>query len=164
LVGAIDGIDAAIRQLREAIFGLHAVPQEVDVAEAVTELADEKTETLGFRPMVHVGTMPDDLSSTLSHEALQVVGEALSNIARHANASAAKIEVEAVRGWLALTISDNGRGIAGSYDGPQDGLAGEGLSNMEERAKDLGGRFHVGPGAGGGTRIDWAAPLTAALP
>lgn len=166
LIGAVEGIDAAIHQLREAIFGLHTVPQRIALAEAISTLADEKAESLGFSPIVQVGPLPEDLAPTLAHEAVQVVGEALSNVAKHANASAAKIEATTDPGpdgdhsWLVICISDNGQGMGNGSAGEQlDGLTGRGLANMEERAKGLGGRCHVGPGSGGGTRIEWAVPM-----
>ena len=173
--GAVEGIDASIRQLREAIFGLNIIPDSVALAESIEAIVEDRDETLGFRPIVEVGQLPDDLSQDVRHEILQVLGEALSNIAKHANATAATIAVhvggaadadqdpgaDGERAWLTVTVTDNGQGVSrSSIDRPSSTLTGRGLENMRKRADDLSGRFHVGPGAGGGTRIEWKVPLS----
>ncbi len=169
--GAVEGIDASIRQLREAIFGLNAIPDRLALAESIEAIAEDRTETLGFRPIVEVGQLPDDLSPDIRHEILQVLGEALSNVAKHANATAATIAVMVQidadpdtggdREWMGVTVTDNGQGVSQrSVDRSSPGLTGRGLENMRKRADDLSGRFHVSPGPGGGTRIEWRVPLS----
>ena len=156
---AVEGIDMAIRQLREAIFGLHAVPDHLALAHSVEALAEDRLEALGFVPTIDVGPLPDDLSSEVRHEILQVLGEALSNVAKHANATAATVTVRCDEGWITITVTDNGRGMhQRGEERPEPGLTGRGLENMRRRADDLNGRFHLGPGDGGGTRISWEIP------
>lgn len=164
--GAVEGIDAAIRQLREAIFGLHAMPQHLVLGQTITALADEKADSLGFVPLVEVASMPDDLSTELCHETTQVVSEALANVAKHAEASAATVVLAVVGDALVVTVTDNGTGIrampqetANDTDDQSNELTGRGLLNMGHRAESLGGSFHVGPGSGGGTKIEWRVPL-----
>src|SRR5690348_3137192 len=74
---------------------------------------------------------------------LAVLREALSNVARHANATAVRVSVHAGSA-VSLRVEDNGVGIA-------PGAARGGLLNMAERAHDLGGSFSAGPGPDGGT-------------
>ncbi|MGB5757526.1 MAG: response regulator, partial [Acidimicrobiales bacterium] len=159
VIGAVEGIDAAISELREAIFGLHAVPRNIAIAHAVEDVAEDVAEALGFMPIVEVGSMPEDLSPTIQHEAIQIISEALSNVARHAGATATKVVVETDDGVLVVSVTDNGRGIGASGVTSNDDLTGHGLVNMAERASQLAGRFHLGPGPGGGTRIEWRVPL-----
>jgi signal transduction histidine kinase len=164
---SIDGIDAAIHQLREAIFGLHAVPQHLAFGQTIAALVDDKAESLGFQPLLEVGPMPDDLTEELRHETSQVISEALANIIKHAEASATRVVVAVEKDALVVTVTDNGRGVNHLMDGGNiqnptaaaRALTGRGLQNMEKRAEDLGGSFHLGPGAGGGTRIEWRVPL-----
>lgn len=165
--GAVEAIDAAIRQLREAIFGLHAIPEELALAQAIGELAEEKAAALGFEPIVEVGPLPEDLPVGIRHEAVQIVSEGLSNVVKHAQASATRVVVEAEGRELVVSVTDNGRGVAVGADQSGDGQdperpgknGGQGLRNMRERAASLEGRFHIGPGPGGGTRIEWRVPL-----
>lgn len=164
ILQAVEGIDAAIRQLREAIFGLHAIPERIAIGQAITTLADEKAPTLGFDPIVEVGAVPDDIAPAVRHEVIQIVSEALSNVAKHAEATACLISVqlnqEPIVPELVVTVTDNGQGMAGARRGRlADERRGHGLVNMEQRAEELGGRFRLGPGAGGGTKIDWRVPL-----
>ncbi len=159
---AIEGIDVAIRELREAIFGLHAVPQHLALAKAITELAEESAGTLGHRPIVDVANVPDTLPISIRREAIQIVREGLANVAKHADATATTVEVDVEQGDLLVVVIDNGRGLPGdARPRSADALTGRGLTNMEERAGSLNGRFRVGPGPGGGTRIEWRVPLTA---
>ncbi len=171
---AVENIDGAILQLREAIFGLHAMPPGVELGQLIQSLAVEKAEVLGFDPVVEVAPMPADLPDLLRHEAIQVVNEGLSNVIKHAKASAATVSIRIDDGLLVVTVTDNGVGPARSkppFDGSgsepetsafepaQSELTGHGLKNMAQRAADLGGQFHTGPGPGGGTRIDWRVPV-----
>lgn len=160
VLGAVEGIDSAIRQLREAIFGLHSLPPSRALADAIDQLAADKAEALGFLPLVEVGPIPADLSPNIQHEAIQIISEGLSNIAKHARATASKIIVETVDDALLVTVTDNGRGLTSPLDGPdRNGFTGHGLVNMSQRAADLDGHFHIGPGPGGGTKIEWHVPL-----
>jgi signal transduction histidine kinase len=165
---AVEDIDGAIHQLREAIFGLHAIPSGVQLGEAIAALAADKVEALGFQPVVEVGPLPDDLPDPLWHEALQVVNEGLSNVIKHARATTAIVEVEVDDDCLVVTVTDNGVGpsvVRRPTDGQHGGddtpsMTGHGVNNMAGRAADLNGQFHIGPGPGGGTRIDWRVPLS----
>ena len=60
---------------------------------------------------------------------------------------------------LGLVVFDNGCGVAAD-----ESVAGQGLRNMRERARRLGGRLTVEPVAGGGTRVALAVPLDAEYP
>jgi signal transduction histidine kinase len=79
--------------------------------------------------------------------------EALSNIARHAQATRADIEFD-VGEIIVLRISDDGIGID-----PHCIHEGRGLRNMATRAEVLGGTLLVRPGANGGTRVECILPL-----
>ena len=94
----------------------------------------------------------------LSDDVVAIVREGLSNIARHAHATAATVCVD-VSGWgksgrVRITINDDGRGIEPSR------TRNSGLANMAERARRHHGSFDTDTGDGGvGTQIRWIAPL-----
>ena len=157
---AVKSIDSAIRQLREAIFGLHAIPEELALAQAITDLANDKAEALGFQPIVEVESLPDDLPSGIRHEAVQIVSEGLSNVVKHAQATATRVTVAHEADQLVVTVTDNGRGVEPRASAARGNGEGQGLRNMQERAASLDGWFHIGPGPGGGTRIEWRVPLS----
>lgn len=109
-------------------------------------------ESLGFAPAVSLEglldtAVPDDMGEQL----LAVLGEALSNAARHARATKVTVTVEA-RMDLTLRVVDDGVGV-------EPGGRRGGLRNMAERAESLGAACTVGPGDKGGTVVEWLVPL-----
>ena len=82
-----------------------------------------------------------------------VLREALSNVARHAAASTVELEVQVVGDELRVRVSDDGLGIA------PDHRRGNGLDNIETRARDHRGGSTILPRSGGGTVVTWWAPL-----
>ncbi len=82
-------------------------------------------------------------------EILNIVREALSNCARHAHATQAAVSIRMKDTRVRVSIQDDGIGFA-----PAPGLSrGYGLTNMETRAKKLGGTLHVQSKVGKGTQI-----------
>jgi signal transduction histidine kinase len=81
-----------------------------------------------------------------------VLREALSNAARHAQASKVDVEVSVDGSHAKLTVIDDGVGI------PAKGRR-SGLANLAERAEQLGGSFGTHPGADHGTVLTWSVPL-----
>jgi signal transduction histidine kinase len=84
----------------------------------------------------------------------RIVQEALTNVARHANASRVTIFLRAENGNIHLTVSDNGRGLT---DAPNH--TGMGLTGMRARARSAGGDCAISSTTGGGVTIDVSAPL-----
>lgn len=81
-----------------------------------------------------------------------VCAEALSNVAKHAGASKAVVDVGEEDGFVIATVTDNGRGGADPH--------GSGLRGLADRVEALGGRFSVVPGLSGGTMVTTRMPLT----
>lgn len=86
----------------------------------------------------------------------RVVQEALTNVARHAQASHVKVRFALEPQWVRVRIEDDGRGIAGE---PVPHL---GLLGMRERVSALGGTLTVAGATGAGLRIEAAIPRAAA--
>ena len=87
---------------------------------------------------------------------LRIVGEALSNAARHAEASTVDISLDHRSGRLRVAVSDDGRG----FDAEAERLAarGFGLRTMRERANLVGGDVRFVSEPGRGTRVEIAMP------
>jgi signal transduction histidine kinase len=96
----------------------------------------------GMRVQLDVGEL-GEVSPAVGHAAYRIVQEALTNVARHSGASAARIAVGRDDRALAIEVSDDGRGAG-------DAPPGNGLSGMRERARALGGAMSTGPGEHGG--------------
>jgi two-component system sensor histidine kinase UhpB len=101
------------------------------------------------------GRVDDDTALTL----LRLVQESLTNVARHAGASAVAVSLTLNAEGLNLVVSDNGRGLqqpaapAGRY----------GLAGMHERVAALCGHFSLERPADGGLRVCATLPYDAAL-
>ena len=79
----------------------------------------------------------------------RIAQEAVSNAVRHSRARNIRITLEQENGETALTIEDDGAGLA--RDASQAG--GMGLRTMRYRAGLIGGKLEVGPGPSGGTLV-----------
>jgi signal transduction histidine kinase len=91
--------------------------------------------------------------------AYRIAQESLTNVARHSGASRVDISMRAEEGDLLLSVEDDGKGLAPEQLGESKGL---GVIGMRERASLIGGTLSIGPGAGGGVRIELRIPLPAA--
>jgi signal transduction histidine kinase len=98
--------------------------------------------------------IPDELPdiavpAEVRNSLFMVTKEALNNVAKHANASELRIKLELVDRELRLCFEDNGRGFSPS----QDRKEGHGLTNMQNRLRDLGGECRIESAPGEGTTI-----------
>jgi len=94
------------------------------------------------------------LGADMRREIYLVFKEAVNNIMRHADCTQAEIDFSRERDWLALRVRDNGKGMPVSASG-----AGQGLLNMQARAKALGGEVRIASASGQGTTVAMRVPL-----
>ncbi|WP_300677571.1 GAF domain-containing protein [Nocardioides sp.] len=153
LDGVVDELDGVIRELRRTVFDLRRVGDSDDVQSEVTRLVARFESSLTFRPRVSfAGPVRWRVGPDLVAEVVAVVSEGLSNVARHAVATTAYVEVAIVGHDLVLRVADDGGGLP-------DGVRLSGLSNLAERARARGGDFRVGPREPRGTELVWQVPL-----
>ena len=81
-----------------------------------------------------------------------LVSESLTNIAKHARASSARVEIARQDGRLVVEVSDDGIGAAASE-------RGSGLRGLTDRVEALGGELRICSPSGGGTRLRAEIPL-----
>ncbi len=156
---AVDALDETIREIRSSIFALQTRPEvkPPGLRARILQVADEMTGVLGFPPVLQLaGRVDDELPDEVVDHLLGVLREALANTARHSGASQVDVHVRRTAAELSLTVRDNGSGIKNT--GRRSGL-----SNLEWRARELGGSFQVGLAATGGTELDWRVPLAGAI-
>jgi signal transduction histidine kinase len=149
---AVDDLDQTIRDIRTTIFELQH-RQGGSVRSLVRALVKEYAPVLGFTPTVRIlGPVDTTVASGLSEQLLAVLREALSNIARHAVADQAEVEIAASPSEVVLTVTDNGTGL------PADRVE-SGLRNARRRASAQGGVLELLPGEPGGTIFRWRVPV-----
>ncbi len=156
---AVDAMDETIKDIRATIFALQArdAPAGPDLRGDIVALVDEMTDMLGFAPSLRLGAgLGAGVSSEVADQALAALREALSNAARHAQASQVDVTVDvSPDGTLTVLVTDDGTGI------PANGRR-SGLRNLARRAEKLGGELRIEPADPGaappGTRLEWRVP------
>jgi signal transduction histidine kinase len=153
----VDDLDKTIADIRAVIFSLQARGQDQRSLRArVMDVVDEMTEAHGMTSSVQLDDRLDhEVPAEIGEHMLYALREALSNAARHGNASHVDVTVLA-GGTLSLLVQDNGTGI-------KDTTHRSGLDNLAQRAERYGGTLTVGA-AGRGTELRWEVPLPTASP
>lgn len=137
---AITELDNVIRDVRSYIFELH--PKEMDekgLMTAIRGLArDLEVNTLAHVAIDLNESVCREIASEVQAEMIQITREILANVARHAAASEVAIRIKGEAGTAELSIEDNGVG----FD-PKSVARGFGLTNIEERARRIGGKVEI---------------------
>jgi signal transduction histidine kinase len=157
---AVDELDQTIREVRSTIFALHNSSDGGGLRSQVLQEVAAGSNALGFEPTVRFdGPIDSSVSESVREHVIAALREALSNCARHADATQVRISLSVEADEVVLIVTDNGRGIPGEL-GRRSGLA-----NLERRADTSGGGFAVEPasdaeGSAKGTRVIWRAPTS----
>ena len=173
---SLASIDEAVRQIRAIVHNLREPDSNVGLVERIRRESSLSRSFLGFAPSLlisvdgqsvneqkecedhRVELLNSRVDDSRSDDAVAIVREGLSNIARHAHATAGAVNVElqgsGKTGRLTVSVSDDGIGIDPAH------TRNSGLANMAERARLNGGTFTIGTGLEGkGTKITWSVPL-----
>lgn len=151
---SIDTIDRIITEIRTAIFGLqHGPADDHALHDQVLSVAESVAPSLGFDPKICVEGPLEDLPAAVAEHLVPTVREALTNVARHAEASSATVSVIVTRRRVRVEVNDDGDG----FDQPPQRRSG--LGNIARRAALLGGESSITCGEGG-TTLTWSVPLT----
>jgi signal transduction histidine kinase len=138
----------AMAELRDLARGVHpAVLAEGGLRPALRGLARRSAVPVALEVRVE-GRLPEQVETA----AYFAVAEALTNAAKHANATAVTVAVEVHDRVLRVRVSDDGRGGA-------DPGAGSGLVGLKDRVEALGGRFSVQTAPDAGTTVHAELPL-----
>ncbi|MEX1113797.1 MAG: two-component regulator propeller domain-containing protein [Akkermansiaceae bacterium] len=99
------------------------------------------------------------LDSNQRHSIFLAFKESLTNVVRHSQAGAVVIRISVGDGELNVAVEDNGNGLVNPAAETADGLI-----NMSERLKNLGGRCVITSGPSGGTSVHFLLPITGTPP
>ena len=155
---AIEGLNSTIRDIRTYIMDLR--PRQFrgeNLRDSLQRLIDETRLNTHLEISLNG---PEDgeliLPTVIATALFHICQEALANIAKHAQAKHAKINLWTAPGRVQIEISDDGVG----FDIPQKRMAlGHGLANMVTRAHKVGGDIEITSEPGKGTAILAWAPL-----
>jgi signal transduction histidine kinase len=139
----------AVREVRDLARGLHpTLLAEAGLAGAVETLTERA-------PLpVTVDIADKRFPAEIEAAAYYVIAEGLTNVARYADATEARVEVRVDDGKLLVTVSDNGRGGA-------DPARGTGLRGLGDRVATVGGELKVTSQRGHGTTLRASLPARA---
>jgi PAS domain S-box-containing protein len=147
LEGAAGELEQATAELRELARGIHpAVLTERGLAPALETLVARAPGAVELDPVP-----AERLPPAVEAAAYFTVAEALTNVARYARASRARVTVERAQDTLRVEIRDDGVGGA-------DAAAGSGLRGLSDRLAVVGGRLRVLSPAGEGTTVRAEVP------
>ena len=153
IAAAAGGVDEAIRELRRAIHSLTELMTPTQLPATIERILGNAGRGLGYVPtMTYTGSLELLPEPAVDH-LLAVLTEALSNVARHAEATEVHVTLSCEPDRITLVVADDGRGV-----GPAQRSSG--LSNMLQRAERLGGTFRCRDNQPRGTVVEWAVPTS----
>lgn len=141
---------SSLEEARRSVLDLRAAPLEgKTLAEALDALTRNWSEEEGVAAHFETRGKPQELSSRVEVGLYRITQEALTNIARHANATQVKVRLSISGDEVKLVVQDNGNGC--DTDAPVEGR--HGVVGMNERARLLGGSLRIESNRGEGTRL-----------
>jgi signal transduction histidine kinase len=159
LVETLEQVDSLIATVQRIAADLR--PDALDdlgLAEALTQEAERFALRSEVTCKVEVAGLPEEISPALATAVFRIFQEALTNVARHAEATRVRASCRLVDEALELTITDNGKGMPFGVAPDAKSL---GLLGMRERAELLGGKISFNPAETGGTQVIATLPWRA---
>jgi signal transduction histidine kinase len=160
VASASDMLQHAIGASQRIMMNLRPPILEQGLVAAVQWLATGFERRNGIRTQVATSSEVIDVPADVRLVAYRTTQEALTNVAKYAQADKVNIELSDHEGVLTVEIADDGKGfeIAGLADKPK----AFGLKGLHERARTVGGWLDVGSQPGKGTCLTLSVPLAAA--
>ncbi len=157
---ALQDLQQAIREGRRLIQGLRpTVLDDLGLALAVQEVLEAMMTEQGWHVDLDV-QVPRRLPPSVEITAFRIVQEALNNVRKHAAARRVRVSLTVRDGRLYGLVQDDGRGFDLDQVARAAGeRAAVGLHSMRERARLLGGEWHIQSQPGAGTTVTFWLPL-----
>jgi len=154
----LDDSQSIVQHTSEIIRDLMAnlrppVLQDYGLMASLRWYADRFTKRTGIAVTVKGEEPSPRLSSQYESTLFRIAQEVLTNAAKHAQATQVTVILVVENGTARLIITDNGTGFDTADSAMSDGQPGCGLVIMSERAKSIGGSFHIESRPGHGTRV-----------
>ena len=162
LTGSIQQTNHVLSEMRTFIYQLRPIiMKEKEIGQWVLDLCRQFQEATGIPVQAEVGaTGGEDLSPAISIALFRIIQEALANIYKHAQATLATLSLDFDTRGARLVIEDNGRGFDVDTRPARGMEQGHGLTNIEERVRDLGATLELESAPGAGTRLEAVFPYS----
>lgn len=153
---AAERVGAALGVVEQSIVSLRRISEDLrpamldslGLAAAIEHHVSQFAQRTGIPCQLHMNREEFDLPGNLATAVFRIVQEALTNVARHAQASAVEVVIDELEDGIRLSVTDNGKGFT-----MPTGKKTFGVLGMRERAAILGGTLDIDSRPGGGTRI-----------
>jgi signal transduction histidine kinase len=143
-----------LAEARALVAGVPAAPPSgLSLPDVLRRLADRFRDETGVPVTTRVATLAEPLPTALEVVLLRAAQEALTNVRKHANATAVVLELALEGGSAVLMVTDDGGGMPKERAG-----SGFGLAAMRARVADVGGALRVDSPPAGGTRLVVTVP------
>lgn len=150
-------VDQSIKDVREMSQLLRpTILDDFGLDAALRSLTESFAQRTGIKVSFHSDLGDRRLRDETETHLYRIAQEALTNVARHAQATLVEIELRTHAGELTLMIHDNGHGFDLLEPRKDPGL---GLAGMETRARGCGGSLQLNAGLGRGVKIEVTCPI-----
>ncbi|MFN6487225.1 MULTISPECIES: response regulator [unclassified Nostoc] len=138
----------ALQEVRESVSAIRSDPLHGQLLEgAIANLAEDFYHLTDVLPYCKID-LSQPLSDSVNHVVYRIIQEGLTNIYKHANATAVQIRIQTTAAGLSLILQDNGKGFQSDQ-----AVAGYGLQGMRERTATVNAQLEIVSKPGAGCRI-----------
>lgn len=141
-----------VGSLYETVWAISPEHDHLDSLGSYTcQMANQMCGPAGLKCRLEIPDLPPEviITSSLRHNLVMTIKEAIHNVIKHAEATEVQVKVQFENGLLAVEVKDNGKGFT-----PATRRKGNGLLNMERRIHACGGRWTQSSQPGQGTCIN----------
>jgi signal transduction histidine kinase len=151
--------DGVLHTVRDLSHLLHpAMLDDLGLAAATAWYLKGFTKRHGLRTELLQDGMEDRLAQEIESAAYRVIQEALTNVAKHAQAHSCRVYLQRLTNTLLVTIEDDGVGFDPAATQSSERPRGLGLVGIRERVAQLGGTLRLESAPGRGTRLTVEVP------
>jgi two-component system, sensor histidine kinase and response regulator len=145
----------ALKAVRQSVSEMRADPLQGELLTgAIETLLQEFQRTTGIQPDCQLD-LSQPLSLQINTAIYRIVQEGLTNICKHAQATAVQLQIQADGSSLRLRLQDNGKGFRLS-----ENKSGFGLQGMRERTEALSGQLEIISEPGVGCKVMAVFPVS----
>ncbi len=156
-VRTLEDVHRLILDLRPSVL------DDLGLLSAIQWYADRQLSTRGISVRCEFGELPR-LPPEMETALFRMCQETMSNVARHAQATAVLVQVGVEEGEVVIDIEDDGKGFDAGAVARREGRRSWGLLGIRERAEILGGTARIESSPGQGTHVEVRIPLPPAGP